>query len=60
MALILTFSYGNIIATKMNESSPIWFLTFAEMVPQACLWCLQLFATLVRVPYLLLLLKGCI
>ena len=45
MALILIFSYGNIIVTKMHESSPIWFLTFAEMVPQACLWCLPLFAT---------------
>ena len=30
----------------MRESTPIWFLTFAEMVPQACLWCLQLFLTL--------------
>ena len=39
------------IAPKTNESSPIWFLTFAEMVPQACLWCLLLFATLVRKLY---------
>ena len=46
MALILTFSYGNIIATKTHASSPIWFLSFAEMVPQACLWCLRLFPTL--------------
>ena len=46
MALILTFIHGNIIATKTHESSWILFLTFAEMVPQACLWCLQLFATL--------------
>ena len=46
MALIFTFSYGNIILTKTHESSPFWCLTFAEMVPQACLGCLQLFATL--------------
>ena len=30
MALILIFSYGNIIGTKTHESSQIWFLTFAE------------------------------
>ena len=46
MALMLTFSYDNKNATKMHESSSIWYLTFAEMVPQACLWCLRLFATL--------------
>ena len=46
MALILTFSYGNIIATKTHGSFPIWFLTFAMMVPQACMWCLRLLATL--------------
>ena len=38
MALILIFSYGNIIMTKTLESSSNWFLTFAEMVPQAGLW----------------------